>query len=68
MLQVFRKRFCEGLDLGEDRVIADAACEVGLNPDAILAAAYSQKLRAKGAAGWRRAAERDRIFGVPTFA
>lgn len=67
MLQVFRKRFCEGLDLGEDRVIADAAREIGLNPDAILAAAHSENLCTKAAAGWRRAVERDRIFGVPSF-
>ena len=68
MLQVFRKRFCEGLDVGEDRVIADTAREVGLDPDAILAAAHSESLRAEAAAGWRRALERDRIFGVPSFA
>jgi len=67
LLAVFRKRFCEGLDLGEDSVIADAARGAGLDPDTILAAAHSQELRAAAAAGWRLAVERDRIFGVPSF-
>jgi len=67
MLEVFRKRFCEGLDLGEDSVIADAARAADLDPDAILCAAHSTELRAEAAAGWRLAVERDRIFGVPSF-
>lgn len=67
MLEVFRKRFGEGLDLGEDGVIADAARRAGLDPDAILAAAHSEELRAAASAGWRLGVERDRIFGVPSF-
>jgi 2-hydroxychromene-2-carboxylate isomerase len=67
MLQVFRKRFRDGLDLGAEDVIADAARETGLDSAEILAAARSAGLRAQAAAGWRRAAERDRIFGVPSF-
>jgi 2-hydroxychromene-2-carboxylate isomerase len=67
MLEVFRKRFCEGLDLGEDSVIADAAGAAGLGRDTILAAAHSEELRAQASAGWRLAVERDRIFGVPSF-
>ena len=67
MLRAFRKRFCEGLDLGEDGVIADAAREAGLEPETVLAAAHSEALRAEAAAGWRRGVERDRIFGVPSF-
>jgi 2-hydroxychromene-2-carboxylate isomerase len=67
MLQLFRQRFTLGLDLGEDRVIADAAREAGLDPEAVLRAARSDELRAEAAAGWRRAVERDRIFGVPSF-
>jgi 2-hydroxychromene-2-carboxylate isomerase len=67
MLAVFRKRFCDGLDLGEDGVIADAARAVDLDPAAILSAAHSQELRAAASAGWRLAVERDRIFGVPSF-
>lgn len=67
MLAVFRKRFGEGLDLGDDTVIAAAARQAGLDPDAILAAAHSAELRAEASAGWRRAVERDRIFGVPSF-
>jgi 2-hydroxychromene-2-carboxylate isomerase len=67
MLEMFRRRFCEGLDLGQDGVVADAARAAGLDPTAILAAAHSQELRAAASAGWRRAVERDRIFGVPSF-
>ncbi len=67
MLEAFRKRFCEGLDLGEDSVVADAARAAGLDPDTILRAAHSEELRADAASGWRRAVEHDRIFGVPSF-
>lgn len=67
MLAVFRKRFCEGLDLGEDSVIAGAARIAGLDPDTILSAAHATELRAQASAGWRLAVERDRIFGVPSF-
>jgi 2-hydroxychromene-2-carboxylate isomerase len=67
MVEVFRKRFREGLDVGEDEVVAGAARRAGLNPDPILAAGHSEVLRAEVAEGWRRAAERDRIFGVPSF-
>lgn len=54
-------------DLGEDEVVADAASRAGLNPDPILAAGHSETLRAQVSEGWRLAAERDRIFGVPSF-
>jgi 2-hydroxychromene-2-carboxylate isomerase len=67
MLEVFRKRFAEGLDLGADGVIADAARLAGLDPDTILSAAHSEQLRAQASAGWRLGVERDRIFGVPSF-
>lgn len=68
MLEAFRKRFCEGLDLGDERVIADAASRAELDPDAIVAAGHSETLRADAADGWQLAIERDQIFGVPTFA
>ena len=67
MLEVFRKRFSEGLDLGEDEVIADAARQADLDPEAILSAAHSGELRAEASDGWRLGAERDQIFGVPSF-
>lgn len=68
MLEAFRKRFCEGLDLGDERVIADAASRAEVDPDAIVAAGHSETLRAEAANGWQLAIERDQIFGVPTFA
>ncbi len=67
MLEVFRKRFCEGLDLGEDDVIADAASKAELDPDSILSAGHSEALREAASDGWRLAMERDQIFGVPSF-
>jgi 2-hydroxychromene-2-carboxylate isomerase len=67
MLEAFRKRFAEGLDLGEDAVIAGAARAARLEPQATVAAAHSAALRAEASAAWRRAVERDRIFGVPSF-
>lgn len=67
MVEVFRKRFCEGLDLGEDGVVADAAEKAGLDAREILSAGHSAELRAVAAAGWRVAGERDQVFGVPSF-
>jgi 2-hydroxychromene-2-carboxylate isomerase len=67
MVALFRKRFCEGLDVGEDDVVADAARSAELDPETILAAGHSGDLRAEASAGWRLASERDRIFGVPSF-
>ena len=67
MLAAFRKRFGEGLDLGDDDVIADAGGLAGLDRDTILAAAHSNALRSEASQGFRRGVERDGIFGVPTF-
>jgi 2-hydroxychromene-2-carboxylate isomerase len=66
-VEVFRKRFAEGLDVGEDEVLADAARRAGLSPDAILAAGHAPELREEAATGWRLARERDGVFGVPSF-
>jgi 2-hydroxychromene-2-carboxylate isomerase len=67
MVALFRKRFSEGRDVGEEDVIADAARQADLDPDAVLAAAHSGPLRAEVSAGWDSAVERDHIFGVPSF-
>jgi 2-hydroxychromene-2-carboxylate isomerase len=67
MVEVFRKRFSEGRDVGDDNVVAAAAARAGLDPDSILVAGHSQVLRDEVSAGWRLAVERDRIFGVPSF-
>jgi 2-hydroxychromene-2-carboxylate isomerase len=67
MLEAFRKRWSEGLDLGEDAVIADAARAAGLDPATVVAGAHSSDLRAEVSTSWQRAIERDRIFGVPSF-
>lgn len=67
MLALFRKRFVEGADLAEDDVIADAARVAQLDPAAIVAAAHDDTLRQEVSAGWQHGAERDGIFGVPSF-
>ena len=67
MLEAFRRRFREGLDLGDDAVIADAAQRAGLDPGTILAAAHSDALRSAASDGFRLGIERDGIFGVPSF-
>lgn len=67
MLALFRKRFCEGQNLGEDAVLGDAAEQAGLARAEVLEAAHSETLRAEAEAGFRRGIERDGIFGVPSF-
>ncbi len=67
MLEVFRKRFAEGLDLGDPAVIADAARAAGLDADAVLELGRSRALRAEAAAAWEKAQREDHVFGVPTF-
>jgi 2-hydroxychromene-2-carboxylate isomerase len=67
MLEVFRKRFTEGLDIGQDEVVADAARQADLDPREVLSAAHSDDLRAETSDAWRLAGEQDGIFGVPSF-
>ncbi|MBI1818087.1 MAG: DsbA family protein [Deltaproteobacteria bacterium] len=67
MVEAFRKRFCEGLDLGDDDVIANAAHRAGLDRGTILAAAHSDALRAEASEGFRLGMQRDGIFGAPSF-
>lgn len=67
MLQLFHARFCEGLDLGRDDVIADAAERAGIDRASILESAHSPELQARVADNFRRGIEEDRIFGVPSF-
>jgi len=67
MVEVFRRRFGEGLDVGRDDVVADAARTADLDPEPIIAAGHDEGLRAHVSNGWRRAAESDRVFGVPSF-
>lgn len=64
---MFRKRFVEGLDLGDVEVVRSAAREAGLDGDSVIAGANSAELREQARQAWRQAVERDRIFGVPSF-
>ena len=67
MVEAFRSRYSEGLDLGEDAVVADAARKADLDPEAIVSAGHSEALREEASAAWSLAGERDGIFGVPSF-
>ncbi|MEM7412241.1 MAG: DsbA family protein [Myxococcota bacterium] len=65
--QLFRQRFQQGLDLGEDKVLADASRRARCDPEATLAWAHDPDLRREVGDGWARGVERDGIFGVPSF-
>jgi len=67
LLELFRQRFAAGRDLGDDQVIAAAAAAAEIDPALALADAHDDELRAEVGDAWRRAVERDRVFGVPSF-
>lgn len=67
VVEIFRQRFSEGRDLGEDDVIGEAARRAGFDADAVLAMAHDDALQEAAAEGWRQGMERDQIFGVPSF-
>ncbi len=66
-LGVFRKRFGEGRDVGDEAVVAEASREAGLDPAAVVKAGRDPAQREQVAAGWAQGMERDGIFGVPSF-
>ena len=66
-LALFRQRFAEGADLGDDSVLARAAEAAGTDASQVLADAHSEVLRKEAGRGWRRAGEQDGVFGVPSF-
>lgn len=67
MIEIFRKRFTEGLDVGDEQVLGDAAEKAGLDRDVVVGFARSQSLRAEVDDAWERAMREDHVFGVPTF-
>ena len=67
VLALFRQRFVEGSDLGDDSVIALAAETSGADPSQVLSDAHSRELREEVRQGWQRAGEQDGVFGVPSF-
>jgi 2-hydroxychromene-2-carboxylate isomerase len=63
---LFKKRFSEGLDIGQDAVLKEAAAIAGLDGDALLDGAEDpafQRQVQKALVSVRR----DQAFGVPTF-
>ena len=67
MLEMFRARWCEGLDIGRSEVIAAAATRCDLDPQNILAAAADDANRTYVASTFSRGQTEDGIFGVPSF-
>ena len=67
MLETFRARWCEGLDLGLDPVIGDCAERAGLPRSELLEAAHCSERQRQVADNFRRGIEEDGIFGVPSF-
>ncbi len=66
-LETFRSRWSQGLDLGRDDVIGDAAERAGYDREAIVAAAHDPSLRDQATEAFRMGVENDKLFGVPTF-
>jgi 2-hydroxychromene-2-carboxylate isomerase len=67
MLEMFRSRWSEGLDIGRSEVIAAAATRCDLDPERILVAAADGANRAYVANTFSRGQDEDGIFGVPSF-
>jgi predicted DsbA family dithiol-disulfide isomerase len=63
---VYEAFFCEGEDIATDREIARAAARAGLEPDGVVAAAYSDE-RFEQIRLIRREAENAGVKGVPTL-
>ncbi|WP_018719454.1 2-hydroxychromene-2-carboxylate isomerase [Arhodomonas aquaeolei] len=66
-VEAMRAEWAEGRDIGEPAVLRDVADRVGLDPDALAAAADDPGRRERLDANWAVADERG-AFGVPTFA
>jgi 2-hydroxychromene-2-carboxylate isomerase len=67
MLEMFRARFSQGLDLARDEVIADAAERAGADPALVLSGADSPVLQAEVTGNFARGQRQDGIFGAPSF-
>lgn len=63
---VMAAEWAEGRDIGESAVLRDIARAVGLDPDALLAAADDPAHRRALAENWREADGKG-VIGVPTF-
>jgi len=66
-LEIFRQRWCEGADVGQEEVLAAAARKAEVDESQVITAARDGALRAEAADGWRLAGEKDHVFGVPSF-
>ncbi len=67
VIAVMHAEWGEGRDIGEAEVLGEVAEQVGLDPDAVIAAADDPANRHKLAAH-AELAEQNGIFGVPSFA
>lgn len=64
---VYEARFLEGLDVGEDAVLADVARAHGLDPAALIKAAGDEGYQTRVVQGMIQGVQEDAIFGVPYF-
>lgn len=65
-LALFAARFCRGENIGEDAVLAKAAEQCGLEPEAVLLSADDGSVQRRVLKGAVRA-QRAGLFGVPFF-
>jgi 2-hydroxychromene-2-carboxylate isomerase len=63
----FDARFSRGMDLGDDAVLAEIGAGVGLDAQAVIAAARDPELQTRVVQGMMRGVQEDSIFGVPYF-
>jgi 2-hydroxychromene-2-carboxylate isomerase len=67
MVEMFRARFGEARDVGDDTVLTAVAERCELSGEEILAAAHSPTLQAEVSDNFKLGQQRDGIFGVPSF-
>ena len=65
---LYAARWQQGLDVGEDTVMAQAARDAGVDPDGLVTAADDEGMHERVWLGMMQAAGEDGIFGVPYFA
>ena len=65
---LFAARWQQGLDVGENAVMTNAARATGVDPDGLVAAADDEPMHKRVWTGMMQAAGEDGIFGVPYFA
>lgn len=66
LIEVMRKEWADGLDIGDEQVLLDVATQVGLDADGVRAAMHDPANHAQLVANWQEADAKG-VIGVPTF-